>query len=111
MSTMNNHFAVVYHFEVHQGREREFEQAWKQVTEIIYTYEGSYGSRLHRAEGQLYLAYALWPDRTTWENAGAGLPPSSTPIRQTMRDCCSSITTINTLDVVDDLLMDKVFGT
>jgi len=107
---MNTPFAVIYHFEVLQGREQEFEQAWRAVTELIYTHEGSFGSRLHRAEGQLYVAYALWPDRATWENAGKLLPPSSVPLKKTMRDCCSSIDTVHTLDVVNDLLKDTLFG-
>jgi len=110
LKEMRGQFAVIYHFEVHKGREQEFEQAWKQVTELIYIHEGSFGSRLHRAEGQLYVAYALWPDKVTWENSGANLPPTSAPLRQTMRDCCASISTVHTLDVVEDLLKDALFG-
>ncbi len=41
-------FAVIYQFNVKENRESEFIGAWKQLTQLIYDYEGSLGSRLHK---------------------------------------------------------------
>ncbi len=100
-------FAVIYQFEVKEGRESEFIDAWKELTQLIYEYEGSLGSRLHRQKDSIYLAYAQWPDRETWKNSGNKLPESADKVRKTMKDCCSGIETLYELDCVEDLLKSK----
>lgn len=62
-------FAVIYRWQVVPGLEAQFEAGWKRGTERIAAEFGGWGSRLHRAEGNLYFAYAQWPDRATWEKA------------------------------------------
>jgi hypothetical protein len=57
--------AVIYRWRVKAGHEEQFAAAWERVTRAIRAKCGSYGSRLHRCDDGLWLAYALWPDPTT----------------------------------------------
>lgn len=88
---------------------REFVEAWTRMTEIIYEYEGSYGSRLHRGVGNLFIGYAQWPDRDTWNASGKKLPKAATEVSAKMRECCEQITTVYELSVVKDLLNNEQF--
>ena len=97
-------FAVIYRFNVHPGKEVEFEDAWEHLTKLILEYEGSLGSRLHRNENGEYIAYAQWPDRETWLNAGSNLPAAAEGYRKNMRESCQSIETLHELDPINDLL-------
>ena len=63
-------FVVIYEFEVKQGSEKQFKSSWLKLTEGIYKQLGSLGSRLHHSEGNIYMAYAQWPDKKKWESAG-----------------------------------------
>jgi quinol monooxygenase YgiN len=97
-------FAVIYQFNLKENRESEFKGSWKQLTELIYEYEGSLGSRLHKLNDTSYIAYAQWPDRDTWKNSGNNLPDSADSVRKSMRDCCTEIETLYELDCTEDLL-------
>ena len=41
-------FTVIYSFKVLPEKCDSFEESWSQLTKLIYEYEGSLGSRLHR---------------------------------------------------------------
>ena len=97
-------FCVVYSFRVKKGLEASFENAWKELTDIIYTHANSYGSRLHQSKGNEYVAYASWPDKKTWKNAVSKLPESSQVISKKMKDSCTDIKTVYELDMVHDLI-------
>ncbi len=97
-------FAIIYLFEAAEGKEEEFENAWREMTELIYTSTGSLGSRLHVEEKGRYIAYAQWPDRKTWEKSGALLPASADAIRRKMGDSCRNNEILHQLDMVDDFL-------
>lgn len=62
-------FAVIYRWRVIPGLEAQFEAGWRRGTERIAVEFGGWGSRLHRAEGNVYFAYAQWPDEATWAKA------------------------------------------
>lgn len=62
-------FAVIYSWKVLPGREAQFEEGWRAGTAAIAREFGGWGSRLHRGEGGIFVAYAQWPDRATWEKA------------------------------------------
>ena len=62
-------FAVIYRWKLIPGREAEFEEGWKAGTAAIAREFGGWGSRLHRGEDGVVVAYAQWPDRETWEKA------------------------------------------
>ena len=97
-------FAVVYQFKVKENMNSEFITAWKQLTQLIYEYEGSLGSRLHKHKDGSYLAYAQWPDKETWKSSGNNLPEAADKIRRTMKDCCTGIETLYELNCTEDLL-------
>ncbi len=62
-------FCVIYRWELKPGREDDFIAAWARLTAAIREHRGGLGSRLHRAADGLWVAYAQWPDRATWESA------------------------------------------
>lgn len=97
-------FTVIYSFKVKEGYSLVFEKAWKELTLLIYQFEGSMGSRLHKSTELDYIGYAQWPDKTTWANSGNNLPEHATEIRKTMRDACLTIEVLHELEVVSDLL-------
>ena len=51
--------------------EDQFRSAWRRVTEAIRDNRGGLGSRLHVTPEGIWLAYAQWPDRKSWEEAGS----------------------------------------
>ena len=68
-------FCVVYRFKVRPDREADFQEAWRRLTEAYKRDRGGLGSRLHLAEDGLWVAYAQWPDKKTWEASRALGPP------------------------------------
>ena len=62
-------FVAVYWWRVQPGKEDQFRRAWRRGTEHITRIYGSYGSRLHRERDGRFVAYAEWPDETTWQKA------------------------------------------
>ena len=71
---------------------------------MYYEYAGSLGSRLHKATGTTYIAYAYWPSRRTWQQAAKKLPPLGKELAVEMRSCCENIEVLFELGVVKDLL-------
>lgn len=100
-------FIVIYFFQVKPTQEKIFEKAWHDLTQLIYEYEGSLGSRLHFQKESNYIGYAQWPDKITWENSGKKLPEEANQIRKTMKEACKKIETVYEMEVVDDLLQPK----
>lgn len=101
-------FALIYQFEVKENKEPEFINAWEKLTQLIYEYEGSLGSRLHKQIDNVYIAYAQWPDKETWKNAGNNLPDSADEVRAKMREACTKIDTLHELECKIDLLKSKI---
>ena len=62
-------FAVIYRWQVVPGLEAQFEQGWRRGTERIAAEFGGWGSRLHKPEPGVYIAYAQWPDEASWKRA------------------------------------------
>ena len=102
-------FAVIYTFELLPNKEAIFIEAWKNLTQLIYRYEGSLGSRLHKKTDEQFIAYAQWPDRKTWENSGSKLPPEANEYRKIMHESCVSISTQHELQMIEDLLAGSSF--
>ena len=104
-------FAVIYTFKVKPGEESELIEGWKGLTKLIYQYEGSLGSKLHRNQDGDFVAYAQWPTKEVWENAGSNLPKEeSDKFRAQMKNSSFKIETKYELEMVEDLTMDKVFN-
>lgn len=106
---MSSNFSVIYSFKVIEGKENDFIKVWSDLTNLIYEFEGSYGSRLHKSNNQTFIAYAQWPDKETWENSGEKLPEIANDLRKKMKECCSEIKTEHELNIVEDLLKDKKY--
>ncbi len=92
-----------------EGKEEDFIQYWTKLTQLIYEFEGSYGSRLHKVNGCLYFGYAQWPSKEIYDKSGNNLPESSTDLRQKMRECCVEIKSEYEMVLVQDLLKDKIY--
>ena len=97
-------FIIIYSFKTKDKQEQEFIEAWKEMTNLIYQYEGSLGSRLHLKKPGHYIAYAQWSDKSTWKNSGDNLPEKASEIRLKMHTACNEIETLYELEVVEDLL-------
>lgn len=100
-------FIAIYKFEIHQDKEKEFIQSWEDLTKLIYEYEGSLGSRLHKESETVFIAYAQWPDEETFNNSGDKLPEKANEARIVMREACHNIETLHRLEMMTDLLKDK----
>ncbi len=57
--------AVIYRWRVKPGMEDHFVQAWSEGTRAIHERCASFGARLHRTEGDLWVSYARWPDEAS----------------------------------------------
>lgn len=97
-------FGVVYIFSLYPNKEEEFINLWTQLTELIATYEGGLGSRLHKMSDLQFFAYAQWPDQITWQESGDKLPAEADTLRKGMRNCCSEISTLASGNIASDLL-------
>ncbi len=97
-------FIAIYRFEIKEEKKDQFIQGWKGLTDLIYQYEGSLGSRLHKKSPTVYIAYAQWPDEKTFTNSGAKMPEEADRFRSMMKEACTQITTEHTMEVVEDLL-------
>lgn len=58
--------AIYFKWKVNSGRERDFENAWRELTELLRDERGGLGSRLHRCSDGHYFAYAQWPSEVFW---------------------------------------------
>jgi hypothetical protein len=83
--------------------EAAFCSAWAAMTDAIMQRSGTGGSRLHQANEGSYAAYAVWPNRKAWEEAGA-LPSANPEASAIMRACLEQSLEATPLEVVDDRL-------
>lgn len=60
-------FTILYRWRLHPGKEQQFIEVWSRNTPEIIKRCGGLGSRLHKSEDGIWVAYAQWPDRATWE--------------------------------------------
>ena len=96
--------AIYFHWKVASGRERDFEHAWRELTELIRDERGGLGSRLHRCADGHYFAYAQWPSERVWATQPA---PTArmVALRNQMRECAELIDGPRRGDVIADLLI------
>lgn len=103
-------FAAIYEFVVKPGQEDAFIAAWAKVTEGIYRYNGSRGSRLHRSADGHFVAYAQWPTRAAWEALGSQEKPTEYQVAAAeMRATLESSRTVFELELEADYLHDMPF--
>ncbi len=101
-------FTVIYLFSTKPKSAEEFISHWEALTDLIYQYEGSYGSSLHRIKEDEFLAYARWPSKKHWEESGSKLPKEAKIISAEMKTCCLHTETTYEMDLVSDKLKNHV---
>ena len=97
-------YCVIYSFTVKPDYQARFIKAWGDFTDLIYQYENSLGSRLHQVNDHEFIAYAQWPSKTVFDNAGQNMPPESDSFHQNMKQCCVSIETLYKMEMTDNKL-------
>lgn len=103
-------FVAVYYFKTKAGKTDQFIKAWEELTKLIYQFENSLGSRIHKKSENEFIAYAQWPDKETWSNSGAKLPDSANEFRTMMKEACIEIRTEHELEMLSDLLKSNTFN-
>ena len=99
---------VLYKFIVKEGQTENLFESWLDLTKLIYNYEGSLGSRLHKVSELEYIAYAQWPNKDFFDNAGDNIPDTEAdPIRQRMKASCKIIETLYEMEMIEDYLQTK----
>lgn len=102
-------FIAVYEFEIKEGTEVSFRNAWLDVTKAIYKNCGSYGSRLHTSDKpNILVGYAQWPSREHWEKINDLTDEGYQRARNEMRRCLVQSKTVYELEVCDDYLQTSV---
>lgn len=76
--------AFLYRMRVKPGRERDFDQAWREGTLIGRERFGSGGSHLFALDDGTRLAIALWPDQESRERYFAWRRSNPTPASRVM---------------------------
>ncbi|MEX0360471.1 MAG: antibiotic biosynthesis monooxygenase [Allomuricauda sp.] len=97
-------YAVIYQFKVVKGLEDDFIWAWKQLTKAFVAHSGGLGSRLHKDGTGLYIAYAQWPNKESWQTAKEKLPESAMAYITEMERCCKDKSVLYQMSVENDLL-------
>ena len=98
-------FAVIYRWQVLPGCEAQFETGWRRGTERIAAEFGGWGSRLHKQEDGVYIAYAQWPNEDAWKKAmESRMDHSDDEARKMYAIVPGTFETIAKGDVVEDLL-------
>ena len=98
-------FVVIYRWRLHPGKEQQFIDSWTRNTPQIIQRCGGLGSRLHRADDGSWLAYAQWPDRSTWERSYSVPDWESEAARQLSKEAVAETFPRILLEPQQDFLM------
>ncbi|MBT3136378.1 antibiotic biosynthesis monooxygenase [Alteromonas sp. ALT199] len=105
-------FIVMFEFVVKDGYREQFLEAWPKTTQGIYLFKGSLGSRLHIDKSGAFIAYAQWPDETTYRAANdIEMSAEYEEYRTKMRDSLNLESTkiLYEMEVEVDYLHRRVF--
>ncbi|WP_139958840.1 antibiotic biosynthesis monooxygenase family protein [Flavicella sediminum] len=102
-------FVVIYSFKIKPGQNDRFLKCWSKLTRMIYQYENSLGSRIHKQSENTFIAYAQWPNSDTFHNSGNNLPEESIELRNKMRAACLEFKIIDKLELIEDQLASKTY--
>jgi len=94
MSSLRVGFAVIYRWRIRSGMEERFVQAWEVVTKSLMEEREALGSRLHRGEDGMWIAYAQWPTKQAWEQSrelGAVDSGAATVMREAIEESLEPI--------------------
>lgn len=96
-------FAILYEFEVKLENETAFTKLWHTLTLRIKELSTSSGSRLHKLNDTIWVAYALWPSKEDWEKSDLN-QDDMVEMRNLLIGLCDDIKIVYQLDVFDDLI-------
>jgi heme-degrading monooxygenase HmoA len=96
-------FAVIYRWEVVPEREEQFVAGWQRCSTRIREQFASYGSRLHRTDGGLYVSYGRWPTAEAREPYRAQLDFDPESFHM-MRDAIARELPETRMTIIGDLL-------
>lgn len=99
-------YCIIYRFIVKDGCEQRFQKAWAEVTRAYIEFANGMGSRLHKSNGNEYIAYARWPSKEIREKAELPNKIKNGPSKE-MLDCCETIETLYRLEEIKDLLITE----
>ncbi|WP_299098097.1 antibiotic biosynthesis monooxygenase [uncultured Winogradskyella sp.] len=100
-------YIVLYTIRIKPNQEEKFIEAWTGLTKLIYKHEGSLGSRLHKKDNLNFFAYAQWPNKSTFDNAGGNLPEEANHFRKKMKASCETFEVLEKFEMVEDLLKQQ----
>lgn len=95
-------FAAIYRWRVKPGHEEACRESWRKLTVAIQKKFRTGGSRLHRADDGSFVAYAIWPDRETYD-ASRTAPSADADAASAFRDTIDGAVETTKVDVLDDL--------
>lgn len=101
---------IIYLFQIKVNQEEQFLIAWKEMTNLIYQYENSLGSKLFKQKDDTYIATAQWPDEFTWKKSGNNIPAEAKFIRAKMKDTCEKIEILYEFNLVADLIRNDTYN-
>ena len=101
--------SVLYFFDVKEDQEQVFIENWTNLTALIYEYQGSLGSRLHKTEDGRYCGYAMWPNKELLEQDWSNMPHEAENYSDAMSGACASIKTLETMSVLVDLIWEETY--
>lgn len=78
-------FAVLYTWKLRPTKEAQFQDAWRQLTQMLQRQYGALGSQLHRTGHDTWVAYNPWPDKDCWEYSQA-VPPQAQEVFALLRE-------------------------
>ncbi len=86
-----SNFAVIYRGYLKQGKESDYQNAWKTVAQYFVKHRGAIGSCLHRTSDGMWVAYSRWPDQKTRDVSWPGEHAPSDELPQEIRDAVKAI--------------------
>ncbi len=104
MKSSKTGFAVIYRWEIRNGMEEQFKEAWTVITKLFVAERGALGSRLHKADDGTWVAYAQWPTREAWEQSN-DLGPADPVASGVMAESTAEVFEPIPLEPVQDYLV------
>lgn len=96
-------FIILYRWRLKPGRERDFIDAWSQVTQALLE-RGSRGSRLHRGDDGIWYSYAQWPSEEA-RRIAFDMPSDHAAASAQMKDAVAESFPDVVLDIESDFIV------
>ncbi len=106
----SNNFSVIYSFKIDSEFELEFIESWKELTNLIYKFEGSFGSRLQKVDSNLFLGYALWPNKKTFDQASDNENIEIELLKEKQKKYVVEIKRVFESEIISDLITNSSYN-